>query len=73
MNQGVATTNPKPGDIVVFWRDDPDSWKGHVAIYLGKDEANNEIICLGGNQDNQVCVRSYSDSHVVGYRTLTKK
>ena len=73
LEQGTATSNPKPGDIVVFWREDPDSWKGHVAIYLGKDETTNEIICLGGNQDDQVCIRQYGSNHVVGFRTLTKK
>ena len=73
LQQGTATTNPKPGDIVVFWREDPDSWEGHVAIYLGRDEFTNEIICLGGNQDDQVCIRNYSTNQVIGYRTLTKK
>lgn len=73
LEQGAATTNPKPGDIVVFWREEPDSWKGHVAIYLGKDETTNEVICLGGNQDDQVCIRQYNVNQVVGYRTLTKK
>jgi len=73
LQQGTATTNPKPGDIVVFWREDPDSWEGHVAIYLGKDETTNEIICLGGNQDDQVCIRNYYTNRVIGYRTLTKK
>jgi uncharacterized protein (TIGR02594 family) len=73
LQQGTATTNPKPGDIVVFWREDPDSWEGHVAIYLGRDETTNEIICLGGNQDDQVCIRNYYTNRVIGYRTLTKK
>jgi uncharacterized protein (TIGR02594 family) len=73
LEQGTATSNPKPGDIVVFWREDPDSWKGHVAIYLGKDETTNEVICLGGNQDDQVCIRQYSVNQVVGYRSLIKK
>lgn len=73
LEQGTATSNPKPGDIVVFWREDPESWKGHVAIYLGKDETTNEVICLGGNQDDQVCIRQYSVNQVVGYRSLTKK
>jgi uncharacterized protein (TIGR02594 family) len=73
LQQGTATTNPKPGDIVVFWREDPDSWEGHVAIYLGRDESTNEIICLGGNQDDQVCIRNYYTNRVIGYRTLTKK
>jgi len=70
LDQGIVCVDPKPGDIVVFWREDPNSWKGHVAIYLGKDESTNEIICLGGNQDNQVCIRRYDANQVVGYRSL---
>lgn len=70
LEQGIATTNPKPGDIVVFWRENPTSWKGHIAIYLGKDDSTNEIICLGGNQDGQVCIRQYGASHAMGYRRL---
>ena len=68
---GSKVIDPKPGDIVVFWRENPDSWQGHVAIYLGKDLETNEIICLGGNQDNEVCIRQYAADRVLGYRKLT--
>jgi hypothetical protein len=27
-----SKTNPKAGDLVFFWRDNPNSWMGHVGI-----------------------------------------
>ena len=69
---GKTITEPQPGDIVVFWREDPNSWKGHVSIFIGKDEETNEIICLGGNQDDQVCIRKYDANSVLGFRRLEK-
>jgi uncharacterized protein (TIGR02594 family) len=70
LNVGKAVTDPQPGDLVIFWREDPNSWKGHVAIYLGKDENADEVICLGGNQNDEVNVSSYSEAYVLGYRRL---
>lgn len=72
LDYGQKIRNPEPGDLVVFWREDPDSWKGHVAIFLSIDPENNEIICLGGNQDGKVCIRQYSEEYVAGFRRLTK-
>jgi uncharacterized protein (TIGR02594 family) len=70
LNVGEHIAQPTAGDIVVFWREDPDSWKGHVAIYLGKDPATGNIICLGGNQDDEVNVRMYDSNNVLGYRRI---
>jgi uncharacterized protein (TIGR02594 family) len=72
LNVGKEVKNPQPGDLVIFWREDPNSWKGHVAIFLGIDQLTNEVICLGGNQDDEVNVSSYSTSYVLGYRRLNK-
>jgi uncharacterized protein (TIGR02594 family) len=44
----------QPGAILVFWRDKPTSWKGHVGFYVGEDAAG--FYVLGGNQGNQVSV-----------------
>jgi hypothetical protein len=43
-----------------------------VAIYLGKDPATGNIICLGGNQDDEVNVRMYDSNNVLGYRRIIK-
>ena len=69
MEVGKEVKNPLPGDVVIFWRDDKNSWKGHAAIYIGKDEAGN-IICIGGNQDDEVNIGYYSSERVVGFRRL---
>ena len=72
LNVGKVINEPQPGDIVVFWRETPSSWKGHVAIYIGKDALTGNIICLGGNQDDKVCLSLFNTSNVLGYRRLVK-
>lgn len=69
---GNAVTEPKPGDIVVFWRDNPNSWKGHVSIYLGQNPETNEVYALGGNQNDEVCILTYKLDTVLGYRRLNQ-
>jgi len=54
------------GDLVIFWREKIDSWKGHIAIYISEDE--NFVYCLGGNQSNRVCIKPYYKKRVLGYR-----
>jgi uncharacterized protein (TIGR02594 family) len=70
---GASVTNPVPGDIVVFWREDPNSWKGHVSIYLGTNFETNEVYALGGNQNDEVCILTYKLDTVLGYRRLQTK
>lgn len=54
------------GDVVVLWRDRPDSWKGHVALYSKHDASN--IYCLGGNQNDQVNITGYPLQRLLGIR-----
>lgn len=54
---GKATT-PKEGAIMVFWRGAKQSWKGHIGFYLGETVRTYRI--MGGNQNNQVSIASYS-------------
>ena len=70
LNIGIATQLPVPGDIVVFWRNNPQSWEGHVGIFLGFNEDGNRVFCLGGNQSNSVSVSEYDTKKVLGYRRL---
>jgi uncharacterized protein (TIGR02594 family) len=63
---GRGTTNPQPGDVAVFWRGSPDSWKGHVGFYIGK--VGGYVVVLGGNQGNKVSVRYYKASQLLGCR-----
>ena len=62
----VPIAKAKPGDIVVFWRESRSSWKGHVAFFVRETPA--EIVCLGGNQSNKVCEKSYPKSRLLGIR-----
>lgn len=44
----------QPGAVLVFWREKPSSWKGHVGFYVGEDAAAYYV--LGGNQGDKVSV-----------------
>ena len=65
---GNQITVPVVGDIVVFWRDKKDSWKGHVGIFI--NDHNGIIETLGGNQNNSVCIKPYPKDRLLGYRRL---
>ena len=67
---GEEVEEPQLGDVVIFWREKRDSWKGHVGIYIGEDEKY--IHCLGGNQRNEVNIKDYSKALLLGFRRLKK-
>lgn len=62
----VDLEDAKPGDIVVFSRGNPNGWQGHVAFYVS--HSKNHINVLGGNQANQVNVKPYRRSRLLGVR-----
>ena len=67
---GTETQNPKRGDVAVFWRESPDSWKGHVGFYAGEVTKNGQkyIRVLGGNQDDSVSEQLYPASQLLSVR-----
>lgn len=65
---GEEVQDPQMGDVVIFWRGSPTSWKGHVGIYIREDE--NYIWTLGGNQANAVTISPYLKTRAKGYRRL---
>lgn len=67
MNWGAKLDEPAVGAIVVFWRGDPKGYSGHVGFVVGKDGKGN-IMVLGGNQGDEVNVKPFSTSRVLGYR-----
>jgi uncharacterized protein (TIGR02594 family) len=67
---GRKIIEPMLGDIVVFWREAPTSWKGHVAIFISEDKFN--VFVLGGNQSGSVCIKKYPKTQVLGYRRLRR-
>jgi len=72
LNIGEEVKEPQAGDVVIFWRESKNSWKGHVAIYVNHSQNKKYINCLGGNQSNKVCIRSYKVSQLLGFRRLKK-
>lgn len=70
LSVGKKVINPEPGDIVVFWRESPHSWKGHVGIFLGFNKDSSKVFCLGGNQGDAVSISDYDMEKVLNYRRL---
>lgn len=68
LNVGHEIDIPDQSDVVIYWREDPKSWKGHVGIFIR--EANGWIYTLGGNQNNQVSISAYPKARLLGYRRL---
>jgi len=67
---GEVTLTPQLGDVVVFWREKPDSWKGHVGLFINKNEKY--VYVLGGNQGNSISIMAYPIGRVLGYRKISK-
>lgn len=57
------------GDIVIYWRDSPESWKGHVGFYISHSKTH--IYTLGGNQSNMVKITPYPMIQLLDIRRLT--
>lgn len=70
LRTGTSTASPTIGDIVVFWRESPKSWKGHVGFFI--KETKRFVYVLGGNQRNMVCVKAYPKYRLLDYRQLAK-
>lgn len=68
LKYGTPVESPKIGDLVIFWREDINSGKGHVGLFMGFTKVGN-ILVLGGNQKDQVCVRIYPVSQLLGFRS----
>lgn len=66
LNWGQPIETPDIGAVVVFWRESPQSWKGHVGFVWGVD--GDDILVLGGNQGDAVSIARFHKSRVLGYR-----
>ncbi|MCW4115677.1 TIGR02594 family protein [Aurantimonas sp. MSK8Z-1] len=67
LNYGSPVTQPRPGDIAVFSRGDPNGPQGHVGFVQGVNP-NGTISLLAGNQGNAVSVQNYDTKRLLGYR-----
>jgi uncharacterized protein (TIGR02594 family) len=72
LNVGLPVMSPEMGDVVVLWRSSPNSWKGHVGMFIRYSIDRKYIYLLGGNQGNKVSINRYSINRVLGYRKLKK-
>jgi len=67
LNYGVKLTYPKYGCIVIYKR----TGGNHVHFYDHEDAQR--IYGIGGNQDNEVNIKGYQKSNVLGYVWPIKK
>jgi uncharacterized protein (TIGR02594 family) len=67
----TVDNNPEPGDVVIFWREQPDSWKGHVGFFLGFSADKSLVYCVGGNQGDQVSLSAVPSDTVLGFRRIS--
>lgn len=65
LNWGTPITKPFRGCIVIFKR----GTGGHVGFYI--KETKTSIYVLGGNQDDEVNIKRYSKSNLLGFRTIS--
>jgi len=68
LNVGTQVFQPEVGDVVVLWRESPQSWKGHVGFFIRQTPMH--IYILGGNQNNQVKISAYPKSRLLAYKRL---
>lgn len=65
LRMGLEIPRPRLGAIVVLPRG-KSRWMGHVGFYVGRMGSHDLV--LGGNQDNEVNIRSFPASSVLSYR-----
>jgi len=65
---GQKLDGPKIGCVVVFWRESPTSWKGHIGFVTGIDWDKKTLRVLGGNQNDAVTEATFAMSRVLAYR-----
>lgn len=70
VGEPIDLSDAVPGwDVVIFWRNDPTGWQGHVGFFDGLD-AKGDVIVLGGNQGDRVSCAVYPASRLLGVRRL---
>ena len=62
LNWGRKITRPEPGCVVVLSRGSG----GHVGFFI--EQRDGQILLLGGNQSDAVCITGHDASRLLGYR-----
>ena len=55
---GLVVSQPQPGDLVFFWRESPQSWKGHTGIV--EAVSSTTLTTIEGNVGRIVQRRTYA-------------
>ena len=66
LDWGQPLSEPVPGCVAVLWREQPDSWRGHVGFFLRQE--GSQVLLLGGNQLSAVREHGYALDQVLAYR-----
>jgi len=66
--QEISLEDAKVGDVLVFWRNSPDDWRGHVGFFVNRAGTHLEV--LGGNQSDAVTVQRYPVSRLLSVRRM---
>lgn len=61
-----SDVTPQFGSALIFWRESPSSFKGHVGFYWAEDDLSYHV--LGGNQSDSVNVTRLVKSRLLGAR-----
>lgn len=67
-NSGSALSKPVYGCVAIKTR----KGGGHVCFVVGRDKVTNKLVCLGGNQNDQVCLALYNEADFVEFRWYGK-
>jgi len=70
---GRKTVAPKPGDVVVFWRRSRTGPYGHVSFFIGYSKDGDDVLCIGGNQNDEVNITSYPLTRVLQFRRIDNR
>lgn len=65
---GTKLTKPAYGCVAVKER----KGGGHVCFVVGRDAKTGKLVCLGGNQSDQVCLALYNETDFVDFRWYGK-
>jgi uncharacterized protein (TIGR02594 family) len=69
IGQTLTTQDCREGDVIIFERG-TSGWEGHVTFLVSYDRRRGTMICLGGNQSDEVNLATYSTSKLLGIRRL---
>lgn len=70
VGEPIEEKDMRPGDVIVFWRQSPNSWKGHVGFYVSR--IGSYYMVLGGNQSHAISIAPYPVTRFLGARRLRK-